>query len=345
MYIYKTQILLQYYIHIFKKLSFNKLLNMAKLFVSFHLSKIFKNPILYGLPTSISFEPTTSCNLRCTQCPSGLRSFTRPIGMLNETVFKNQINQFKKHLFSIVFYFQGEPFLNPDFLKMVKYANSINLYTITSTNAHYINEQVSNEIVNSGLNKLIISIDGTTQQTYENYRVGGNLIKVLEGTKQIVLAKKRLKAKHLWIVWQFVVFKNNEHQIKDVQKLALEYGVDELTIKTAQIYDFENAHDLVPQNQKYARYILKNGKYQIKNKLLNQCWRMWIACVITWDGKIVPCCFDKDAKYQVGNLLNSNFKTIWKSEPYIKFRQQILKSRSEIDICKNCTEGTKVWAD
>lgn len=337
--------MLHYYLHIFKKLSFYKILNAVKLYVSFYLSKAFKKPIILGLPISISFEPTTSCNLRCPQCPSGLRSFTRPIGMLDETNFINQINQLKKHLFSIIFYFQGEPFLNPEFLKMVKYANSKNLYTITSTNAHYINAQVANDIVKSGLNKLIISIDGATQEVYENYRVGGALAKVLEGTKQIVSAKKALKAKHLWILWQFVVFKSNEHQIKDIRDLALSYGVDELTIKTAQLYNFEEAHDLVPQNQNYARYILKNGKYQIKNKLLNQCWRMWISCVITWDGKIVPCCFDKDAKYQLGNLFKSDFKTIWKSESYNKFRQLILKSRGEIDICKNCTEGTKVWAD
>lgn len=337
--------MLQHYLQIFKKLSVPKLLNFIGLWIGFHLSKLLKRPVLIGLPFSLSIEPTTSCNLRCPQCPSGLRSFTRPIGMLSIVEFEKKIQQFKSHLISIMFYFQGEPFLNPDFLMMVKMASKFRIYTITSTNAHFITEIVAKEIVESGLNKLIISIDGSTQETYQDYRVGGNVEKVLEGTRLIVKEKNKTKSTHLWIVWQFVVFKTNEHQIHEIKRLAEEYGVDELTIKTAQIYDFEQAHHLIPENSSYSRYILKNGKYQIRNKLLNQCWRMWTSCVITWDGKIVPCCFDKDAKYQIGKLGVSNFKSIWRSEPYQNFRRSLLRSRKEIDICTNCSEGTKIWAD
>jgi radical SAM protein with 4Fe4S-binding SPASM domain len=70
---------------------------------------------------------------------------------------------------------------------------------------------------------------------------------------------------------------------------------------------------------------------------------MWSSCVITWDGKVVPCCFDKDAKHQLGNLQEKTFKEIWQNDSYKKFRTSLLKSRKEIDICQNCSEGTKVW--
>jgi radical SAM protein with 4Fe4S-binding SPASM domain len=121
-------------------------------------------------------------------------------------------------------------------------------------------------------------------------------------------------------------------------------GVDEVKIKTAQIYDFENGNDLIPELENYSRYKKdENGTFKIKNKLLNQCWRMWQGCVITWDGKIVPCCFDKDAKYKLGNLEVEKFKDIWFSDPYNNFRKSILESRNKIDICSNCSEGTKVW--
>ena len=134
-------------------------------------------------------------------------------------------------------------------------------------------------------------------------------------------------------------------QIDAVKKLGKELGVDEVKIKTAQIYDFENGHDLIPENEMFSRYKKTgNGNYVIKNKLLNQCWRMWQGCVITWDGKIVPCCFDKDAKFKLGDLKNENFKNIWFSEEYNHFRSSILKGRNKIEICNNCTEGTKVWA-
>jgi radical SAM protein with 4Fe4S-binding SPASM domain len=123
-------------------------------------------------------------------------------------------------------------------------------------------------------------------------------------------------------------------------------GADFVRVKTAQIYDFENSQDMIPNNEALSRYKKNDdGKWEIKNGLLNQCWRMWQACVITWDGKIVPCCFDKDAKYQLGDLKINTFKEIWFSKPYDEFRQSILKSRKEIDICTNCTEGTKVWAE
>jgi radical SAM protein with 4Fe4S-binding SPASM domain len=299
----------------------------------------------FGLPVFVSIEPTTSCNLRCPQCPSGLREFTRPTGMLKPALFEKVILQLKEHLHSLTFYFQGEPYLNPDFLKMVAFANTHNIYTITSTNAHYLTEENARDTVLSKLDKLVISVDGVTQEVYEQYRIGGKLDKVLEGTREILKQKKALKSRTPHVVWQFVVFKPNEQQIEAVKKLGKELGVDEVKIKTAQIYDFENGNDLIPGIEIYSRYKKnESGNFEIKNRLLNQCWRMWQGCVITWDGKIVPCCFDKDAKYKLGNLESESFKTIWNSVPYNNFRRSVLKSRSGIDICTNCTEGTKVWS-
>jgi radical SAM protein with 4Fe4S-binding SPASM domain len=59
---------------------------------------------------------------------------------------------------------------------------------------------------------------------------------------------------------------------------------------------------------------------------------------------VVPCCFDKDAQHQMGSLETSTFTSIWKNEHYAQFRKQLLKGRKEIEICKNCSEGTKVWS-
>jgi len=78
--------------------------------------------------------------------------------------------------------------------------------------------------------------------------------------------------------------------------------------------------------------------------LENSCWKMWHSCVITWDGKVVPCCFDKDATHHLGDLSTYSFNEIWQNETYSAFRNSLLQSRKEIEICKNCTEGTKVWA-
>lgn len=245
----------------------------------------------------------------------------------------------------LTFYFQGEPYLNPDFLDMVKIANDHNIYTTTSTNAHFLDKENAKRTVESGLNRLIISIDGSTQETYEAYRKEGSLEKVLEGTSNIVQSKKELKNSSLKVIWQFLVVKPNEHQVGEIKQLAKQYKVDKVAFKTAQLYDYKKGNELMPTISKYSRYRPNgDGSYSIKNKLENKCWKMWNSCVITWDGQVIPCCFDKDATHSFGNVGNESFRDIWFSRSYQGFRNALLNSRSEIEICKNCTEGLKVWA-
>lgn len=326
------------------KLTFKRVWNALKIVSSFYLSKVVQKPSMRGLPMSISFEPTTSCNLRCPECPSGLRSFTRPTGMLKDDLFKRTIDELAETLLYLIFYFQGEPYLHPQFLELVSYAAEKGIYTATSTNAHYLTDLQAKKTVESGLDRLIISIDGTTQETYQQYRVGGNLEKVIEGTKNIIKWKKELKSATPHVIFQFLVVKPNQHQIDEVKELAKSLGVDEVGLKTAQIYDYENGSDLIPTIDKYARYKKQlDGTFDIKNKLLNHCWKMWHSCVITWDGLVVPCCFDKDAEHRLGNLKENSFISVWQGEGYRKFRKTLVSSRQEIEMCKNCTEGTQVW--
>jgi radical SAM protein with 4Fe4S-binding SPASM domain len=319
--------------------------NAMKVWSSYTLSKWTGKSRQWGLPISISFEPTTSCNLRCPECPSGLRAFSRPTGMLKKDFFHETIDQLSKQLMYLIFYFQGEPYLNPDFLDMVKYASSKKIYTATSTNAHYLTDLLAKRTVESGLDRLIISIDGTTQETYQQYRVGGKLEKVLAGTANIVKWKKALNSRTPFIIFQFLVVRHNEHQIEEVKKLAKEMGVDQVRLKTAQVYDYEHdPNQLIPSIEKYSRYKKdKSGKVSFKGNNANHCWRLWHDPVITWDGAVVPCCFDKDAQHKLGNLKEQSFKELWSDKDFRNFRSQVLESRKNIDICANCSEGVKVW--
>lgn len=331
-------------INLLSKLNNRRLWNFAKLFAGYFASKLSGKTVMLGNPSSLSVEPTTSCNLRCPQCPSGLREFSRNTGMLNLDLYKKIIDETHHELIWLVLYFQGEPFLNKQFLEFVKYAAQKNIYTATSSNAHYFTDDMAKATVESGLDRLIISIDGTTQEEYAKYRIGGKLEKVIEGTEKLLYWKKKLKSRTPHIIWQFIAFKHNEHQVPEIKQLAKKIGVDELGIKTAQIYDYETSDNFIPDDKSLSRYEQDaEGNYHIKNKLLNQCWRMWRGSVITWDGLVVPCCFDKDATHQFGDISSQTFASVWKSERYNSFRKAILKSRKEIDICTNCTEGTKVW--
>ncbi len=327
------------------KMSFRRIWNGFKVVCSFYLTKWFKKPIQWGLPFTISMEPTTACNLRCPECPSGLRAFSRPTGNLKEDFFRKTINELYRELIYLIFYFQGEPYINPKFLDMVKYANEKGIYTITSTNGHFLSDDNAKKTIESGLDRLIISVDGTTQEVYENYRKEGTLENVLQGARNMVKWKKKMNSKTPHIIFQFLVVKPNEHQIPDIYRLAEEIGVDEVKLKTAQVYDYKNGNPLIPTIEKYARYKeTEDGSWKVKNKLLNHCWKLWHSCVITWDGLVVPCCFDKDATHRLGDLKDQKFVDLWQGEAYDAFRRQLLKGRDQIDICKNCTEGCKVWA-
>ncbi|TNE53794.1 MAG: radical SAM protein [Bacteroidetes bacterium] len=332
------------YWQIIKHLSVQRVFNLMRLKCSFWWTRLTKRPRIWGKPFALSIEPTTACNLGCPECPSGLKMFTRPTGKMDLKKHEQMLDQVGRQLFYINYYFQGEPFLHPDFLELIKAAKQRKIYTSTSTNAHFITEAKAREIVNSGLDRLLISIDGTTQDTYEQYRVHGSLEKVLAGARAMVEAKRQLKSATPHLIFQFLVVRPNEHQVEEVFDLAREMDIDEVRIKTAQIYDYKQGNPLIPENEKYSRYRKqKDGSYRMKAGEGNHCWRMWSSCVITWDGQVVPCCFDKDATHTLGKIPETEFNQIWKGESYSEFRSQLFRARDQIEICKNCSEGTKVW--
>jgi MoaA/NifB/PqqE/SkfB family radical SAM enzyme len=328
-----------------RKLSFRRAWNFFLVLSSYYITRITGKAVQWGMPVTISIEPTTACNLRCPECPSGLRSFTRETGNLRADFFRQTIDQLYKQLSYLIFYFQGEPYINPKFLEMVRYAHEKGIYTITSTNGHFLSPANAKATIESGLDRLIISVDGTTQEVYEQYRKEGTLENVLQGAKNMVEARKLAGAKHPHIIFQFLVVKPNEHQIPEIYRLAKEIGIDEVKLKTAQVYDYEQGNPLIPTIEKYARYKKQaDGSYTTKHVLTNHCWKLWHACVITWDGLVVPCCFDKDAIHRLGDLRQVKFRDIWQGPAYRSFRDQIMLGRETIDICTNCTEGCSVWA-
>lgn len=333
------------FIKLSKHLTWSRCVNVLHVWSTYWLSRIW--PALQPMsPISVSIEPTTACNLGCPECPSGLKMFERPTGNAAIGNVEAWLDQLAKRTIYVNFYFQGEPFIHPQFLQLVQKAVARGLFTSTSTNGHFLHDELARKTVESGLHRLIISIDGLTQEVYEQYRIHGRLDKVIEGTRNITKWKKELQSSTPEVIFQFLVVAPNEHQIKDVMQLANSLGVDEVRFKTAQLYQYEHGHPLMPKNEKYSRYKrMKDGTYRVKNALDNHCWRMWSGCVITWDGRVVPCCFDKDASHALGQLGVQNMQAIWKSDAYQAFRRAVMTSRSQIDICSNCSEGTRVWTE
>ncbi len=326
-------------LHFAAALSAGKVINFLLLRISFSLSRLCGRAIHLGAPASLSIEPTTACNLRCPECPSGLRKFSRPQGKIDLRTFKSAIDQLSNRLAYLMIYFQGEPLMHPGFFEMVNYARKQNIYTATSTNGHFLDKENARALIASGLDRIIISLDGTDSGTYEKYRRDGDFARVTAGIRTLVRLRRESGSNHPFIVLQFLVFRHNEHQIPDIRALARELGVDRLELKSAQVYDPEDKNELIPENSKYSRYVKDaGGRWKLKKPVRNRCFRMWSGAVMTWDGCVVPCCFDKDADHQMGTIEKQSFKEIWRSKPYKAFRQRILADRNQIGICKNCTE-------
>lgn len=323
-----------------KSFRFKRLYNAVKVYLSYYFSLLSKRAIYWGSPPVVMIEPTNICNLRCPLCPSGNGTLKRVKGYMSLDVFKKIVDDIHETAFMIVLWNQGEPYLNNDFSKMVKYASDKGLFTLVSTNGNI--DYNAEEIVNSGLDSMIVSLDGTTQESYNKYRINGKLDKVLEGVKKIVEAKKRLNKTNPLLRWQFLVMKHNEHEIEEIKKLSKELGVDNLELKSIQIYSKEDVNTFLPENPKYRRYKVSDDNFELKFGIKNQCRRIWTNAVVNWDGEVAICCFDKDGDFKVGNVMESDLNQLWKNKNIMKVRNQILNDRKQIPICRNCLEGVKI---
>jgi radical SAM protein with 4Fe4S-binding SPASM domain len=322
-----------------QKLTFKRALNYIMLRVEYLLSYSSKTPFIHAKPFAASIEPANFCNLSCPECPTGKGEISKESLTLSFPMFKKIINPLLPELFYLNLYFQGEPFLNTDLMDMITYAHSKRIITNVSTNGHFLTESTCKQLVLSKLDRIIISLDGATAETYEKYRVGGDFNAVVNGIKRLVDIKKEMQSKTPFIELQFIVFSTNEHEIPTIKKLATALAVDTLSIKTAQLYNYKQGNPLMPKNPIHSRYKLdKNGNYKRKKPIRNRCWKNWSSIVVSTDGKVLPCCFDKHGLYAYGNLLDNGFHSLWNGDKATKFRSTILYNRKSLPMCTNCTE-------
>lgn len=283
------------------------------------------------MPYAASVEPANFCNLRCPQCPTGLGVINKQKVLMDIQRFQSIIDSLSPELMWINLYFQGEPFLNKQLPKMVEYANSNGIYTSISTNGHFLTKETTDSLKQAGLWKLIVSLDGVTEESYKKYRIGGNFNKVIEGIKNAVESGIRVEL-------QCLLLSSTESEIAQIKSLGKQLGVWKTTFKTAQFY---NNDDLMPKNNGFSRY--KKGTLTLKKRLRNRCWRVFSSIVITADGEIVPCCFDKECIHSYGNIYKTGinkdaFCKLLNSQKASDFRNSVLKGRKCIDICTNCNE-------
>src|SRR5574344_1941530 len=305
-----------------------RLLNLA-LIAANYLESVCTGQVIHrAKPYAASIEPANYCNLNCPQGPTGNGSIKKTPLCLSIKNFKKIINHLLPELTYLNLYFQGEPFLNNDLAEMIQYAHEERVFTCVSTNGHFLSKEICEQLKKAKLDKLIICLDGATKDTYETYRKGGDFNTVIEGIKNSVKVKLPVEV-------QCLLLKSNEHEKNDIKRLCKKLGVSKINFKKAQFYDYE----LMPTKSSDRRYKeTEDGKYIPKNAMHNRCQRLWSSVVISSGGEILPCCFDKDASHSFGNIFQDSFSNIWLSNKANAFRLNVLKNRSSIPICINCTE-------
>lgn len=290
------------------------------------------------MPTFVSVEPANYCQLRCPECPVGMCAKDKEHKVLTMEQFRHILAAVDGKVHTMQFYFQGEPLLNTDLSQMIHLAHEAGLYTIVSTNGQNLTQKLATELVKAGLSRIIVSMDGLSEESYGAYRVSGNMHKTLRGLGFLKTAKLETGGK-THIELQCLKLKTNEHEWPMLKRSYKKMGADSLTLKTAQFYDYENGNSLMPSKDKDSRYERDaEGKYHLKQRKGHVCRRIYMGMVVDVDGNVRPCCFDKGGEYILGNIMEETLEEIWKGEKAQTFRAAVLKHRNTIDICQNCTE-------
>jgi radical SAM protein with 4Fe4S-binding SPASM domain len=302
-----------------------KQINLLKNYLAFYL----KSPKVFGLPSRLMIEPANFCNLRCPTCPVGAGEIVKTKGAMSLENFKKIIDETGDYLYHLTLWNWGEPFLNKDLAEMIKYARRKNIYVITSTNGHFFDERTCEAIIDSGLNELIIALDGLSQETLSQYRVGADFKKIEEGIKTLVRLKREKKSALPKLQLQFIAMKHNQHEAGKVKEFAINLGFNKAVIKTFGSHlDINRLKEFEPEG--------KLSRYSKPVKEQNNCQRIYLGMNINYDGTVVPCCYDPKESKVLGNVLENGVRQVWQGDKFTNFRRAILTDKKAIGICRNC---------
>ncbi len=316
-------------------------------------SVVFKPSRPWGFPTILQVEPTSRCNLRCRLCPVGT-GLGRPVGDMDLPMFRRIIDELGEYLLLIMFWDWGEPFLNPDAYEMIRIARRAGIKVVCSTNGHvFANGDHARRVVDCGLDVLVFSVDGITQETYERYRRRGSLEKVLKGIREVVSEKRRLHSDTPLVNFRFIVMKHSEGEVPRIKEFTSSLGVDVLTLRKFHFVpgtgnDLEPGSDkktagvgetLVPSQSKYQLPMIPTGGRQPLRVERNPCKNLWNCPTIHWDGTVCSCFMDYNEQRPIGSLRAKSFREIWYGEAYRRLRRAFRDNWRELALCKDCASG------
>ena len=325
-------------------------LNVLRLRVNMAL----KRPVINTYPVIAYIDPTTSyCPLRCPGCPTGLRLGLRKPHMLEWELYKRLIDEIGDYLFDIELYNWGEPLIHKQTPDFIRYAKSKDIKVVVHTNLsiHLSDEYIRN-LVRSGLDKLVASVDGASQETYEKYRRGGDLSLVRKNMERIQAEKAALGFKTPEIIWKFLVFKHNEHEIATARTTYKDWGADGLSISepfmACNMLEEGFAYSSIPEYANPSECQAKPRTNTDRKRRSPRCSFLYEALTLNADGSVSPCCCITDENDDFAKYLPScSFFSVWNSDKFRTARSLLSKpemlwprkdkpDNGMINVCQRC---------
>ena len=258
--------------------------------------------------TSLIIEPTNTCNLRCTFC-FVTEGMTREGGFMEFDLFKKIIDD-SPDLEHLCMHNWGEPLLHKDIFKMIEYAKNKGVnYVVMNTNGTLLTDKMIDQIVDSKLDIIRFSIDGSAE-TFK--RVRGVELKKIE---QNINKLKNVKETRRPELKMGVVFTIEEDTEGDVEDYITHWKqiVDHVRLQPKLITSPRTEVCPEPFGKDYGKL------------------------VVLWDGRVIPCCVDYNANLMIGSVQNDTVPNLWKNEKMDLLREQHLKGEFP-DTCANCNE-------
>ncbi|MFO0613616.1 MAG: glycosyltransferase [Polyangiaceae bacterium] len=292
-----------------------------------------------GGPETAMIEPTNLCNLACPTCPTGTGKIA-PLPAMSVEKFARALRELGPRVRNLALWNYGEPLLNKHLPEMIAHAKGAGVQVVkVSSNVHFLDGERGRALLASGLDVLILSVDGASQATYATFRRDGDFERVAGAVAWLTSEKRRLGLAKPRIELQFIAMRHNQHEIPEMRRLAREWGVDKLRIKTVGADDPET-RDLIPTDRLLSRYDATASRPNTRHAL---CTMPWDHAVINVDGSVTPCCYlrpDMGDAFVMGNVFETTFAEIWRGPKYRAFRRGMLEGRANMPVCDRCRGGT-----
>ncbi len=186
---------------------------------------------LLSLPFGLVVDTSNACNLACPGCVHSTRAkelklFDWKPGLISESCYTAFLRRYGASAIDATLCNYGEPMVNPETPKYIQAAKRYLLHTTISTNMTLPRFDAP-AYVGSGLDYMIVSIDGATQPVYERFRRKGDLGQAFENIRKLVAARERLGRRTPILAWRFLAFEHNAHEIPAAMEKARELGVNQ----------------------------------------------------------------------------------------------------------------------